>query len=459
MMLAHRKVRIMSRKASLSGFHEWLPAERLVELHVQDTLRHVFELHGFANIETRAVETLGTMLRKGEIDKEVYAVSRLQGEAGENPDDPHRLALHFDLTVPFARYVTENAGHLNFPFRRYQIQKVWRGERPQEGRAREFTQADIDVVGDGTLPFRYDVDVALVMAEALDRLPIGDFTIRINNRKLAEGFYRGIGLSDTAGVLRNIDKLDKVGAEGVARLLNEELGATEEQARLALQLAQIRSEDITFVEQVRALGVTDDLLDEGLAELAEVIGQLHQRVPGRAIADLSIARGLDYYTGTVYETVLTGHEALGSICSGGRYDSLAAKGNRTFPGVGLSIGVTRLVMRMLSQTMAEADRSVPTTVYVALTHDDDWATALDTAALLRARGISTEVAVSAEKFGKQIRYADRRGIPYVWFSSVSDDSVTHEVKDIRSGDQVSADPNSWTPATEDLAPQVHPNVP
>lgn len=459
MMLAHRKERIMSRKASLSGFHEWLPAERLVELHVQDTLRHVFELHGFANIETRAVETLGTMLRKGEIDKEVYAVSRLQGEAGENPDDPHRLALHFDLTVPFARYVTENAGYLNFPFRRYQIQKVWRGERPQEGRAREFTQADIDVVGDGTLPFRYDVDVALVMAEALDRLPIGDFTIRINNRKLAEGFYRGIGLSDTAGVLRNIDKLDKVGAEGVARLLNEELGATEEQARLALQLAQIRSEDITFVEQVRALGVTDDLLDEGLAELAEVIGQLHQRVPGRAIADLSIARGLDYYTGTVYETVLTGHEALGSICSGGRYDSLAAKGNRTFPGVGLSIGVTRLVMRMLSQTMAEADRSVPTTVYVALTHDDDWATALDTAALLRARGISTEVAVSAEKFGKQIRYADRRGIPYVWFSSVSDDSVTHEVKDIRSGDQVSADPNSWTPATEDLAPQVHPNVP
>lgn len=449
----------MSRKASLSGFHEWLPAERLVELHVQDTLRHVFELHGFANIETRAVETLGTMLRKGEIDKEVYAVSRLQGEAGENPDDPHRLALHFDLTVPFARYVTENAGYLNFPFRRYQIQKVWRGERPQEGRAREFTQADIDVVGDGTLPFRYDVDVALVMAEALDRLPIGDFTIRINNRKLAEGFYRGIGLSDTDGVLRNIDKLDKVGAEGVARLLNEELGATEEQARLALQLAQIRSEDITFVEQVRALGVTDDLLDEGLAELAEVIGQLHQRVPGRAIADLSIARGLDYYTGTVYETVLTGHEALGSICSGGRYDSLAAKGNRTFPGVGLSIGVTRLVMRMLSQTMAEADRSVPTTVYVALTHDDDWATALDTAALLRARGISTEVAVSAEKFGKQIRYADRRGIPYVWFSSVSDDSVTHEVKDIRSGDQVSADPNSWTPATEDLAPQVHPNVP
>lgn len=444
----------MSRKASLSGFHEWLPAERLVELHVQDTLRRVFELHGFANIETRAVETLGTLLRKGEIDKEVYAVSRLQGEAAENADDPNRLALHFDLTVPFARYVTENAGHLAFPFRRYQIQKVWRGERPQEGRAREFTQADIDVVGDGALPFRYDVDVALVMAEALAELPIGDFTIRINNRKLAEGFYRGIGLDDTAGVLRCIDKLEKIGEEQVARLLREEIGATDEQAEKALSLARIRTEDPSFVDQVRALDVQDDLLEEGLAELAEVIGQLHRRMPGRAVADLSIARGLDYYTGTVYETMLDGHEQLGSICSGGRYDSLATKGKKSFPGVGLSIGVTRLVMRMLSQDMAEASRSVPTVVYVALTHDDDWEVALDTAALLRSRGIAAEVATSAEKFGKQIKYADRRGIPFVWFTSVTEDTATHEVKDIRSGEQVSADPNVWVPPTADLTPTV-----
>ncbi|MGO1182098.1 MAG: histidine--tRNA ligase [Micrococcaceae bacterium] len=449
----------MSRKASLSGFHEWLPAERLVELHVQDTLRRVFELHGFANIETRAVETLGTLLRKGEIDKEVYAVSRLQGEAVANADDPNRLALHFDLTVPFARYVTENAGHLAFPFRRYQIQKVWRGERPQEGRAREFTQADIDVVGDGALPFRYDVDVALVMAEALSELPIGDFTIRINNRKLAEGFYRGIGLADTAGVLRCIDKLEKIGEEQVARLLREEIGATDEQAEKALSLARIRTEDPSFVDQVRALDVHDELLEEGLAELAEVIGQLHRRMPGRAVADLSIARGLDYYTGTVYETILDGHEQLGSICSGGRYDSLATKGKRSFPGVGLSIGVTRLVMRMLSQEMAEASRSVPTAVYVALTHDDDWEVALDTAALLRSRGIAAEVATSAEKFGKQIKYADRRGIPFVWFTSVVDGAVTHEVKDIRSGEQVSADPNAWVPPATDLSPTVSASSP
>lgn len=445
----------MSRKASLSGFHEWLPEERLVEMHVLDTLAETFELHGFSNIETRAVETLGTLLRKGEIDKEVYAVSRLQETRDTDPQDPNRLALHFDLTVPFARYVTENAGHLTFPFRRYQIQKVWRGERPQEGRAREFTQADIDVVGDGDLHFRFDVDVALVMAEALSKLPIGKFLIRINNRKLAEGFYRGIGLTDTAGVLRNIDKLEKIGADEVSRLLQEELGATEEQARQALALAQIKSTDAAFVGEVRALGVEDDLLEEGLNELAEVITQLDQRAPGKAIADLSIARGLDYYTGTVYETVLVGHEQLGSICSGGRYDALATKGKRTFPGVGLSIGVTRLIMRMFSQNMAHANRKVPTAVLVALTSDEDYSMAQDTAQQLRARGINTEVAVKAEKFGRQIRYADRRGIPFVWFSTTNDDgALIHEVKDIRSGDQIAADPQTWNPPQQDLYPTV-----
>src|SRR4051794_29716738 len=244
----------MARTASLSGFPEWLPEERLVELHVLDTLRRIFELHGFSSIETRAVETVGQLLRKGEIDKEGYGLRRLQDDDDEaagdirtgGKSDPHALALHFDLTVPFARYVVENAGYLAFPFRRYQIQKVWRGERPQEGRAREFTQADIDVVGDGELPFRYDVEIALVIAEALNALPIPDFLLRINNRKLAEGFYTGIGLTDTPGVLRSIDKLEKVGAAKVAELLKEELGATDEQAQAALKLAGIRTKDTSF---------------------------------------------------------------------------------------------------------------------------------------------------------------------------------------------------------------------
>lgn len=435
----------MARKASLSGFPEWLPAERAVEQHVLDTLRHVFELHGFANIETRAVETRAQLLRKGEIDKEVYGLSRLAAEDDKN--DPNALALHFDLTVPFARYVVENAGYLAFPFRRYQMQKVWRGERPQDGRFREFTQADIDVVGDGTLPFSYDVELALTIADALSALPIGDFRLRVNNRKLAEGFYRGLGLDDPDAVLRAIDKLEKIGDEAVAKILVEEVGATREQADAALALAKIRTLDTSFVEQVRALGVTHELLDTGLDELSQVIDAASKRAPGKVMADLSIARGLDYYTGTVYETVLVGHESLGSICSGGRYESLASKGKKNYPGVGLSIGVTRLISRILAEEVVTASRSVPSVVYVTLANDDSWHEAQDVASKLRERGIACEVAASAEKFGKQIKFADRRGIPFVWFTHADG---THEVKDIRSGEQVAADPQSWMPAAEDL---------
>ncbi len=439
----------MARKASLSGFPEWLPEERLIELHVLEVLQRTFELHGFSSIETRAVETVEHLLRKGEIDKEVYAVSRLQ--ADEASASEAGLALHYDLTVPFARYVVENAGHLAFPFRRFQIQKCWRGERPQEGRAREFTQADIDVVGDGVLPFRYDVELALAVIEALGALPIPDFTLRVNNRKLAEGFYRGIGLGDPAAVLRSIDKLEKIGAERVGQLLRDEVGADDRQVGLALELAGIRTPDASFVDRVRALGVTDELLEEGLAELRQVVDEASRRAPGRVVADLSIARGLDYYTGTVYETVLNGHEALGSICSGGRYDSLARKGNRTFPGVGLSIGVTRVVTRILSQGFATVSRPVPAAVLVTLADDDSWSQAQDVAAALRSRGIAAEVAASAEKFGRQIKFADRRGIPFVWFTAPDG---SHEVKDIRSGEQVPADPGSWAPPPGDLRPVI-----
>lgn len=442
----------MSRTASLSGFPEFLPQERMVELHFLDTLRRVFELHGFASIETRAVESVEQLLQKGEIDKEVYAVSRLQAEEGVAGPS---LALHFDLTVPFSRYVVENAGHLNFPFRRYQIQKAWRGERPQEGRAREFTQADIDVVGDGELSFRYDVELVLVAAKALSALPVPAFTMRVNNRKLAEGFYRGLGLGDTAGVLRSIDKLEKIGPEAVAKLLREELGASQQQAEAALKLAEIRTPDLSFVDRVRALGVQDPLLDEGLEELSQVLEAAMQQAPGRVVADLSIARGLDYYTGTVLETMIDGEESLGSICSGGRYDALARKGNRVFPGVGLSIGLSRILARLIGQESVRASRPVPSAVYIALNSDADWGRAHQLADQLRARGIAVEVAVSAEKFGKQIKYADRRGIPFVWFLGAdSADQESHEVKDLRSGEQVAADPATWLPPEADLRVRI-----
>jgi histidyl-tRNA synthetase len=441
----------MSRPAPLSGFPEYLPGERIVEQHVLDTVRRVFELHGFASIETRAVEPLEQMLRKGEIDKEVYVLRRLHAPADE-PDAG--LGLHFDLTVPFARYVVQNAGHLEFPFRRYQVQKVWRGERPQEGRYREFTQADIDIVGRDTLAFHHEVEVALVMAEVFRALPMPPAVILVNNRKLAEGFFLGAGVTDAAAALRAIDKLEKVGAERVGALLQHEAGLSVEGAEQCLALAGIRSEDASFVDRVRALGVSHPLLDEGLAELAAVVSGAAQRMPGAVVADLRIARGLDYYTGTVYETQLVGHEDFGSICSGGRYDALATDGRTSYPGVGISLGVSRLLGALLGRGLVRASRSVPTAVLVAVTDESSRGRSADLAATLRSRGIPTEVAPSAAKFGKQIKYADRRGIPFVWFPDDAESGPHGSVKDIRSGAQVPADPTTWLPDAADLYPRV-----
>ena len=290
----------MSKPTPLSGFPELLPEQRFVEQQVVDTLRRTFELHGFAGIETRAVEPMDQLLRKGETSKEVYVLRRLQ-ETDAASDSG--MGLHFDLTVPFARYVLENAGKLEFPFRRYQIQKAWRGERPQEGRYREFTQADIDVVGKDELPSHFDVEVARVMAEALSELPLPPLRLRVNNRKLIEGFYRGIGATDPQAVITIIDKLDKLPAEQVEALLVSDAGLSEAQADQCLQLATISTTDSGFVDQVRALGVEHELLETGLTELAAVIDGCASVRSDRfeVEASLSLARGLDYYTGTVFE--------------------------------------------------------------------------------------------------------------------------------------------------------------
>lgn len=428
----------------LSGFPEFLPAERAVEQHVLDHLRRVFELHGFANIETRAVETLETMLRKGEIDKEVYAVKRLAA----SDDEAAELALHYDLTVPFARYVLENSNELDFPFRRWQIQKVWRGERPQQGRFREFTQADIDIVGRGSLPFHADVEVAQVMAEALAGLPIPALTLQVSNRKVLEGFALGLGIVEPTAVMPVVDKLDKLPRERVLADL-QGVGLSESQADAILDLAAISGGGADVVARVRALGVTHPLLDEGLAELAAVVDGVAAKDGVQVIADLRIARGLDYYTGTVFETRMAGYEHLGSICSGGRYDQLAADRRSTYPGVGISLGVSRLLVPLVADGLT-ASRSVPSVVLVALSDDDARAEAADVASRLRARGIATEVAPKPEKFGKQIQHAEKRGIPFVWFPTEG------SVKDIRSGEQLPADPDLWDPPPADLTPQIQP---
>ncbi|QTE28031.1 histidine--tRNA ligase [Pengzhenrongella sicca] len=469
----------MARPTPLSGFPEWLPAGRTIEQHILDALRRTFELHGFAGIETRAVEPLDQLLRKGETSKEVYVLRRLQEEPAGAPDaaadagaGASQLGLHFDLTVPFARYVLENAGHLAFPFKRYQIQKVWRGERPQDGRFREFVQADIDVVGAGELPYHYEVELPLVIAEALGSLAalgVPPVRILVNNRKVAEGFYRGLGLEDIDGVLRCIDKLDKIGADAVARVLVAETGASPEQAAACLELAAISGGDASVVDRVRVLakreGIESELLETGLAELGALVTAAAERAPGVVVADLKIARGLDYYTGSVYETVLVGHEQLGSICSGGRYDTLATDGAHTYPGVGLSIGVSRLVSRLLAADLVRVSRTVPSAVVVAVTSEGSRSGSDRIAAALRARGIPVEVAPTAAKFGKQIKYADRRGVPFVWFpgsaAAVAEDgtpvaATADQVKDIRSGAQVEADAATWAPPAADLWPRVEP---
>ena len=301
---------------------------------------------------------------------------------------------------------------------------MWRGERPQEGRYREFTQADIDIVGDQTLAEHHDVETPLVMLSALERLhtELGfpTVTMHVNNRKLSEGFYRGLGIADPMAVLQRVDKYDKIGPDAVRKLLVDELNLSDDAAAKCVALASIQS--------------TDDSM----------------------VANLKIARGLDYYTGTVYETELTGHESMGSVCSGGRYESLASDGKHVYPGVGISLGLTRLLAPILSRGELSSSRSVPSAVLVAVNTEEDRATSEVIASALRSRGIPCEVAPKADKFGKQIKHADRRGIPFVWFPGVkhADYRDADTVKDIRSGDQVEADAGAWNPPTEDLHPGV-----
>jgi histidyl-tRNA synthetase len=448
----------MDRPTPLSGFPELLPAQRQVEQQVIDRLTRTFELHGFASVETRAVEPLERLLHAGETSKEVYVVRRIHDEDGDAARAA-TLGLHFDLTVPFARYVLENAGKLEFPFRRYQIQKVWRGERPQEGRFREFTQADIDVIGRDTLPFHHDVEVARVMVDALrgltgpESIGLPGFTLQVNNRKLIQGFYAGLGAEDLPAVMRTVDKLDRLPEAEVHKLLLGDAGLSTEQADACLALARISADDASFVERVRDLGVSHELLEEGLIELSAVLEGCAPLVSDRVrvVADLRIARGLDYYTGTVFETRLDGYEGLGSICSGGRYDALASDGRTTYPGVGISFGVSRTLVPLINRGVLRADRAVPSAVLVAVADEESRTTSDDAADRLRALGVPCEVAPTAAKFGKQIRFAERRGIPYVLFQ-MADGSF--EAKDIRSGDQSPVDLATWTPPAEDLRPRV-----
>ncbi|MDR1118177.1 MAG: ATP phosphoribosyltransferase regulatory subunit, partial [Bifidobacteriaceae bacterium] len=315
----------------------------------------------------------------------------------------------------------------------------------------------------GELPFHYEVELPLAAADALASLRVGEFRVLANNRKLLQGFGAGLGVADLDVALRWLDKLDKIGAAGVRAGLEGD-GLTAAQADAFLELAAISTPDaVELASRARAVadaaGTGGPLFEEGLGQLAALLRGAAGRRPGAVVADLRIARGLDYYTGTVYETAWLGHEALGSVCSGGRYDSLASDGGRAYPGVGLSIGVTRLVSRIIAEGLLAPSRLSPAAVLVAVADEADRDAAAAVAALFRSRGIAAEVSPTAAKFGKQIRHADRLGIPFVWFPGDGIGRLEGEVKDIRSGEQVPADAATWAPPAEDLAVRVAPPGP
>jgi histidyl-tRNA synthetase len=423
----------------VSGFVEWLPEQRIVELRWLDEIRRTFESYGFCSIETPSVEEIEALLAKGETDKEIYIIKRLQGE-GDKSDA--RLGLHYDLTVPLARYVAEHYNDLVFPFKRYQIQRVWRGERPQEGRYREFYQCDIDVINNNTLPMHFDAEMAAIVYEIFQRLGIESFQMHISNRKVLEGYFKGLGIEDTVPVIRIVDKLDKIGRDGVLSQLQGTMNMPLELAERCLAIGSICTPDLSFREQVRALGVQSDLLEEGLDELAFVMGELSSLPGNMLLADLAIARGFDYYTGTVFEGKLTEFPALGTICSGGRYENLAgAFINRALPGVGISIGLTRLLTKLMAEQKVQVGPKSPTHVLIVFPAAEKRNEATTTARILRERGLNVEVYPTPIKQAQQLRYASRKGIPYAWFLPQAEKG--HEVKNMATGEQAAADPATW----------------
>lgn len=424
------------RPQSISGFAEYLPAEQRAAQHLQDQIRRQFELYGFTPIETPVVERLEVLLAKGgDTDKEMFLLQRLDPEG----EAEAKLGLHYDLTVPFARYVAQHFGQLSFPFKRYQMQYCWRGERPQEGRYRQFLQCDIDVVALDKLALSFDSEIALVAWEVLRKLNIGDFDMRLSNRKITEGYLRGLGLGEgvpMAVVTRWLDKLEKIGPDKVVAQLKE-LGV--EQAERALALAQIKSRDLSFVDQVRQLGVQHQQLDQGLEEMTQVMQRLLAEHEQGFLVDLSVTRGLDYYTGSVYEIRWNEHPGLGSIGAGGRYDDLAGNyTNHHLPGVGLSLGFTRIFSKLLGSPRLPLPAPTPTQVLVTWLEPGP-EKSRQVAAQLRARGICAESYHEGGKLNKQLQYANRKQIPYVLFEA------DMEIKDMRSGQQGPVDLANWTP--------------
>ena len=416
---------------TLSGFMELLPAPQQQLEHMMEILRRTYSLYGFTPLDTPVIEASEVLLAKGggETEKQIY---RFQKGGAD-------LSLRFDLTVPLAKYVALHYSDLTFPFRRYQIGKVYRGERAQRGRFREFYQADIDIIGDGKLSIVNEAEIPAIIYKTFSALGLRRFRIRVNNRKILNGFYACLNLTDRAGdIMRTVDKLDKIGPEKVQAILTEEFAVSPEDAGEILRFIAISGENEAVLTALETYRGRNEIFDQGLEELKTVVRYLSDfGIPTENFAvDLTIARGLDYYTGTVYETVLLDHPEIGSVCSGGRYDNLAEYyTDKQLPGVGISIGLTRLFYVLGEQGMLNPKLPTAPADVLILPMTEDLSPAIALATRLRENGIRTQLHCENKKF-KQIGYADKLGVPYVIFLGENEiNAGIVACKDMSTGEQ------------------------
>ena len=422
---------------TLSGFMELLPKPQQQMERMMEILRRTYALYGFTPLDTPVIEAAEVLLAKGggETEKQIYRFQK--GDAD--------LALRFDLTVPLAKYVALHYNDLSFPFRRYQIGKVYRGERAQRGRFREFYQADIDIIGDGRLSITNEAEIPAIIYKTFSTLGLRRFQIRVNNRKILNGFYAMLGLTEKSGdVMRTVDKLDKIGPEKVKSILVEDVGVSPAAADEVLSFIAIGGGNQAVLAALEGYQSRSAVFDEGLEELRTVVKYLSAfGVPEENFAvDLTIARGLDYYTGTVYETTLLDHPEIGSVCSGGRYDNLAEYyTEKQLPGVGISIGLTRLFYVLGEQGLLNPDLPTAPADVLILPMTEDLSAAIALATQLRENGIRTQLHCEEKKFKQKISYADKLGIPYVIF--LGEDEIAGGAvacKDMATGEQTKLEP-------------------
>ena len=417
---------------TLSGFMELLPAQQQQLERMMDILRTTYSRYGFTPLDTPVIEASEVLLAKGggETEKQIYRFQK--GDAD--------LALRFDLTVPLAKYVALHGNDLAFPFRRYQIGKVYRGERAQRGRFREFYQADIDIIGDGKLDITNEAEIPSIIYQTFTALGLTRFQIRVNNRKILNGFYAMLGLTDRSGdIMRTVDKLDKIGPHKVRACLMDDVGLTADQAEEIMRFISITGSNDQVLSALEGYRGRHELFDQGLDELTTVTRYLAAfGVPEVNFAvDLTIARGLDYYTGTVYETTLLDYPEIGSVCSGGRYDNLAEYyTDRELPGVGISIGLTRLFYVLGEQGLLNPSLPTAPADVLILPMTQDLTPAIQLATRLRDAGVRTQLYTEQKKFKAKMNYADKLGVPYVVF--LGDDEIAAGLvacKDMTSGEQ------------------------